>query len=39
MAVGQLGLNQHVHQPVELVIGFDRGKNKRKKLRNRYLCS
>jgi len=31
MVAGQAGLNQHVHQPVELVIEFDRGKTKQKK--------
>jgi hypothetical protein len=31
MVVGQVGLYQHVHQHVELVIKFDRGKKKKKK--------
>jgi len=30
MVVGQVGLYQHVHQHVELVIKFDRGKKKKR---------
>ncbi len=30
MVVGQIGRHQHVHQHVELVIVFDRGKIERK---------
>lgn len=39
MVVGQLGLNQHVHQLVEWVIEFDRGINKTiKRKKSRAIC-